>query len=326
MLNPIHPDHGGANRAGGDATMHLPVRTPTVTTPTASSTTSPATSTPETAPMPPAPGGMVNDLYPSITLPSPYSSTPGPADRLRARVRELLYKASREMDASVTGPRGEELTVTAAAERAHTIDTQIQMDEVRGSKRHRGVAGLAKISSILFLGFVDFPIMLWVASSIFNVDWGDPLGLPLVISAVISLLVTGGSASALYHLGHNLRDNKNDRGGLDWATLSVGSKLSLIASTLLVTLISVVMLLRVYTEAILSGVGDLALPLALLVSFVMLISASLVFWTAFRDGSPEQDDLVHYSKVVQHHREIKRRYEDEAIELSHQCDLMERQH
>lgn len=39
--------------------------------------------------------------------------------------------------------------------------------------------------------------------------------------------------------------------------------------------------LGVYDEAILSdtGTGSLAFPLALLVSFVMLISASLVFWT-----------------------------------------------
>jgi hypothetical protein len=168
--------------------------------------------------------------------------------------------------------------------------------------------------------------MLWLASSVFNVDRADPLGLPLAISIVISLLATVGAASALYHLGHNLRESKNDRGGLSWKALSGGAKLSLIGSAFLVTLISVVMLLRVYTEGILSGVGSLAFLLALLVSFVMLISASLVFWTAFRDGSPEQDDLVYYSKIVQRHRRIKRQYEDEAVELSHESDLLERQH
>ena len=32
-----------------------------------------------------------------------------------------------------------------------------------------------------------------------------------------------------------------------------------------------------------------------------------------------------YSKIVQRHRQIKRKYEDEAVELTHQRDLMERQ-
>jgi hypothetical protein len=277
-------------------------------------------------PTPQSPITNMNHLRLPITaLPTDYSATPGPTDRIRARVRELLYRASRELDTSVTGARGEELTVNEAVDRVRAIDNQIQMDEVRGSKRHRRVSPAAKISSMLFLGFIDFPIMLWLASSVFNVDWGDPLGLQLLISTVVSLLATGGSAAALYHLGHNLRDSKNYHGGLSWNALSFGSKLSLIGVTLLVSLISVVMLLRVYSEGILSGISDLAFPLALLVSFVMLISASLVFWTAFRDGSPEQDDLVYYSKIVQRHRQIKRQYEDEAVELTHQCDLMERQ-
>ncbi len=30
----------------------------------------------------------------------------------------------------------------------------------------------------------------------------------------------------------------------------------------------------------------------------MVVSATLVFWTAFRDGSLEQDDLRHYSECA----------------------------
>lgn len=311
MSDPTHPDP--ASSGNSSTTTQLPASMPVLNTPL--------------GPDPQSAVGM-NPPYanPTTAAPIEYSPTPGPADQLRARIWELMYKASREMDTSVTGARGQELTVTAAAEHIQMIDTQIQMDEVRGSKRHRRVSPTAKTSSILFLGFIDFPVMLWLASSVFNVDWGDPLGLPLIISIVISLLATGGSAAALNHLGHNLRDHKNHRGGLTWKALSLGSKLSLLGVALLVALIAVVMQVRVYTEGTLSGITDLAFLLALLVAFVMLISASLVFWTAFRDGSPEQDDLVYYSKIVQRHRQIKRDYEDEAVELTHQRDLLERQH
>lgn len=251
------------------------------------------------------------------------AAPPGAVARMRAHVRELLYKASREMSTVVIGARGEELTAADAEQRAHTLDTRIQMDEVRGSRRHRRVGRGAKISSLVFLGLVDFPIMLWLASSVFNVNWRDPLGLPLLISIVISVLGTIGAAAALYHLGHNLRDSKNHRNGLDWSAISTGSRLSLVGVVLLVTMIAVATFYRVYTEGINSGAGALALLLALLVAFVMLISAGLVFWTALRDGSPEQDDLAHYSKIAQRHRQIERQYELDAVELSNQCELLE---
>jgi hypothetical protein len=61
---------------------------------------------------------------------------------------------------------------------------------------------------------------------------------------------------------------------------------------------------------------------ALLVAVVLVVSALLVFWTAFRDGSLVQDDLQHYSKCVLPHLEGKRRYEDQAQELAGQYDMM----
>jgi len=48
----------------------------------------------------------------------------------------------------------------------------------------------------------------------------------------------------------------------------------------------------------------------------------LVFWVAFRDGSPEQDDLSHYTRLVQHHLNIRRGYEDDAEQLEQQIELI----
>jgi hypothetical protein len=171
---------------------------------------------------------------------------------------------------------------------------------------------------------VDLPIMLWLASSVFNVDWSDPIGLPLAISIVISVLATGGAATALHHLGHNQRQHKNFKRQLDWVKLSMGSKLSLVTVGLLVGLMGVVMFVRVYTEGVLSGMNDLAALMAVLVALVMVVSATLVFWTAFRDGSLEQDDLRHYSESVRPFLAAKREYEDQAHELRCQYDLLRR--
>ena len=245
-------------------------------------------------------------------------------DRLLARIRELRYLADRVMDDHVVGPHGQNLTVAEAHARAELLDGLIELEQVRGSLRHRRVNRLTRVLTLLTVTVVDLPIMLWLASSVFNVDWAAPVGLPLLISVVISVLATGGAAIALHHLGHNQRQHKNHRRQLEWSRLSTGAKLSLLTVGLLVGLMGVVMFVRVSTEGLLSGMNGLALLMAVLVALVMIVSATLVFWTAFRDGSLEQDDLRHYSECVRPHLAAKREYEDQAYELGCQYDLLRR--
>jgi hypothetical protein len=245
-------------------------------------------------------------------------------DRLLARIEELRYRAARMTDHIVVGPNGQNLTVAEARARAEAIDSQIEMDQVRGSLMHRRVNLTTRLVTLLIVGFVDLPIMVWLASSVFNVDWMHPVGLPLVISLVVSVLATGGAASALQHIGHALRPHKNDRRQLAWAELTVGTKLTLCAVGVLTGLMGVVMFVRVETEGVLSGLNELATLLAVLVSVVLVISAWLIFWTAFRDGSIRQDDLRHYSDIIRPHLADRRRCEDQIQELACQYDLLRR--
>lgn len=242
----------------------------------------------------------------------------GTRGRLGARIAELKLAADRVLRTPVIGPRGQFMTVHEAKHRAEVLTDRIDTDELRGSLRHYRVSRSAKVLTLLGLVVIDFPVMLWLAGSVFNVDWTNPLGLQLVISVVISVLATGGAATALYHLGHNQRENKDDRRRLAWRTLSRGSKLSMLAAVILVGLIAAVMFVRVYTEGELSGLTSLAFLLAVLVAFVMLISAALVFWTAFRDGSLEQDDLRIYSAIIMRYESLSREYEVSIGELTSQ--------
>ncbi|MEV6908793.1 hypothetical protein [Amycolatopsis sp. NPDC051071] len=247
----------------------------------------------------------------------------GTMGRLGARIAELKLAADRVLRTPVIGPRGQFMTVYEAKHRAEMLTEQIDFDELRGSLRHYRVSRSAKVLTLLGLVVVDFPVMLWLASSMFNVDWANPLGLQLVISVVISVLATGGAAAALYHLGHDQRENKDDRRRLTWRTLSRGSKLSMLAAVVLVGLIAAVMFVRVYTEGELSGLTSLAFLLAVLVAFVMLVSAALVFWTAFRDGSLEQDDLRCYSSLILRYESLRREYEVRIGELTSQLQRLE---
>jgi hypothetical protein len=243
-------------------------------------------------------------------------------ERLNAMIEEEQRAAARIMDTPVKGPRGQQMTLTDAATRAVEIGNRIDLDEARSSLRHRTVGRSTKLLTVAFLAVIDLPIMLWLSSSVFNVDWAAPLDLPLAISLVISLLGTAGAAWTLHHLGHNRRENKTDNRQINWSRMSVGAKTSMAGVALLIALIAVVMFVRVYTEGVLSGLAELALLLAVLVAFIMLLSAALVFGTSFRDGSPEQDDLAHYSKLAQAGLQRKREHEDRAARLRHERDML----
>ena len=40
---------------------------------------------------------------------------------------------------------------------------------------------------LLVVALLDLPVMLWLVSAVFNVDWSDPGGVPRVISIVVSM-------------------------------------------------------------------------------------------------------------------------------------------
>jgi protein-S-isoprenylcysteine O-methyltransferase Ste14 len=226
-------------------------------------------------------------------------------------IRKKELEVKRIPDEPVRGPRGEYMTRREARERHDFLKTRIDADEVGHSLRHRTVPRSTLALTLIFLVLIDFPVMLWLVSAVFNVDWAHPVGLRLVISIVLSLLATAGAAWVLYHMGHIRRDDKNDRRELDWPNMSRTARISLIMVAALVILVSIVMFVRVFTEGELSGLSGLALMLAVLIALIMLLSAALVFFTAFRDGSAEQEDLAHYSALVHEGQWRQHKLEDE---------------
>jgi len=260
---------------------------------------------------------------PSPDHPDSHDVTAG-IERLSALIAEEERAASRIMESPVRGPRKQQMTLAGAVVKEAELANHIELEEGRGSQRHRIVGRATKIVSLLFLVVIDFPLMLWLASSLFNVDWSDPIGLPLAVSLVVSLLGTAGAAWMLHLLGRNRREHKDDRRQMEWSAMSAGAKASVLGVGLLITLIASVMFERVYAEAVLSGLEGLALLMAVLIAFIMLLAAALVFGTAFRDGSPEQDDLAHYSALVQAGRQRRCEHEDRAARLRHERDMLAR--
>lgn len=139
--------------------------------------------------------------------------------------------------------------------------------------------------------------------------------LALLISIVVSLLITAGAAAALHHVGCDHRQYKDHERHLDTNKMPKTSKAGLALVGLLVLGVAGVAFYRVWSEGRMSGLDNLALLLALLVALVMLVSAWLAYWIAFRDGTPEQDDLKYYSRLVRRHLKIKHGYDSKIADL-----------
>jgi hypothetical protein len=245
-------------------------------------------------------------------------------DQHKAGAAELRYEAERLMDKPVRGARGGIRTVAQAHSSADQLRTMVDHEEATGSLRHRLVTRFTKWTIWLVVVLVDFPIMLWACSSVFNVNWAEPWGVRLLFSFAAAVLATLAAAGVLHHLGHELREHKNEKRGLSWRLLPVRPKLVVVTVVVLVVLVASLMFARVYTEGVLSGLEMLALLLAVLVAFVMLVSASLVFWTAFRDGSPETDDLAYYTRLVEHYLNERRTLEARAAAHEREAELIRR--
>lgn len=246
------------------------------------------------------------------------------ADQHLARADSLRYEAEHMMDKPVRGVRGGIQTVATAKDTTDEIRALIDHEEATGSLRHRLVGSFTKWAVWLVVVLVDFPIMLWACSSVFNVDWTEPVGVRLLFSFAAAVLATLAAATTLHHLGRELREHKNDKRGLAWRTLRARAKAVLVVVTILVILVALLMFARVYTEGVLSGLDSLSLLLALVVALVMLVSASLVFWTAFRDGSPETDDLAYYTRLVERYLNAKRALESRARDYERDAELIRR--
>lgn len=240
-------------------------------------------------------------------------------EEMEAEVKEMRHCAACVMDIPVTGPRGEHRTVANAQDRRERLLETINMAQAAGSQRHRPMHTFAKALVLLVVVTIDFPIIEWLCGSLLNVDWSDPLGIPLAISMAISILATGGAGAALHHLGRDQRQYKDHHRRIDMPT---GSKISLVAVGALLALIPLVMYYRLHPERAGGGLNSLENPPALVLTAVMLISEWLVFWTAFRDGSPELDDLRHYTRLVQPYLKLKRSYEDRANHLEQRAEIL----
>ncbi len=253
-----------------------------------------------------------------VREPAPPRENPvaaGLVQSLSTRIRSLRQQSAQVLEAHVVGPHGQNLTVREAQARADLLDGRIELDQVRGSLRHRRVSRLTRALVLLTVTLLDLPIVLWLTMSGISGAVDAPTWLAGTAGTLVALFITGGTAAGLHQLGRNQRQHKNFRRQLVWATMPATTKGLLCGVSVLATSFGTIAAARIHTDLARSGLAAVGGLLAGLAGAALIASAVLVFWVAFRDGSLEHDDLRHYSDCVRPLLLQKARYDREEYEL-----------
>ncbi|MFJ1766112.1 hypothetical protein ACIOD2_37685 [Amycolatopsis sp. NPDC088138] len=249
---------------------------------------------------PPPPGNLV---------------TPGRIQVLDTRIRQLRQQSAQVLESHVVGPHGQNLTVREAHARADLLDGRIEMDQARGSLRHRRVSRLTRALVLLTVTLLDLPIMLWLTMSSIGGALDVPAWLAGAAGTLVALLTTGGAAAGLHQLGRNQRQYKNFRRQLVWTNMPATTKGVLCGVSVLTASFGTIASAGLYTGLARSGPAAAGGLIAGLAGAALIGSAAFVFWAAFRDGSLEHDDLRHYSGCARPLLVQKAQYDREEYEL-----------
>lgn len=142
--------------------------------------------------------------------------------------------------------------------RLETLESQIAKDEHAGSLRHRRTSRTTWLATVALLTIVDFPVMLWVSSSIFNVDWSTSYWLSLPLEIGFATLVTGSVVGVLLAIGRDQRRNKDAQGNWELSRVSAGTWLVLGSAVAVVVLIGFVASGAAWSVLALEGTTRLA--------------------------------------------------------------------
>jgi hypothetical protein len=220
---------------------------------------------------------------------------------------------------------GGHVSIADAERIEQQLRSSIAEDTANGDQRHlrasRNMRWLVLAATAL-----DFPVLLWFVSSVFNVPWQrNPLGFPLAVSIVFALFATLVAALVLHHTGTSLRPYKTPQRELPWHELPASARVRLILAGIVIATLSAVMYTRIHSETAAAGNGDAtATLLSLLLAVLAAASNSLVSWVAFTDGSDQTDALEHYAPIIKQASTDRQKFAEAASALDEQVRLTQR--
>lgn len=250
-------------------------------------------------------------------------------NRVRARAAVLAAEIAISERATIVGPHGELQTVAIAAEQQERLTAELEDAIASGSLVNR--PSPARLHKYVWgASLVDFPVLAYFVSGVFNVDWdavfaldGQALGstmLPLATTLIFAALGSAGTALALSYFGRELRAYRTERGQVGLRGHRPG--LPVVFAGLSATSVlgaGSVMTFRIVSDARDAGVE--AGPAWFLAAFFGVVTMSInlvVFSVHFRNGSLLTEQLEHFAAQLSPNRVRQ-------LNLQRQIDRLEAQ-
>ncbi|WP_405182544.1 hypothetical protein OG225_16765 [Nocardia sp. NBC_01377] len=221
----------------------------------------------------------------------------------------------------VRGVHRELLNAEEAEQRQTAIAATIAGATRAGSLKHHRVSRMMRWA-VRLIPLIDWPVLTMFSADIFNLPWDAALEggniVRLLTSVTFGFLGTVVLAAALHKAGTELRQFKNDQGGVAWpsgrgallTTLLLGGVLSISVGA------AVLMGFRVLTEALAAETGLAGgIILGLFFSCVVATANSVVLLTVFRDGSLLTNEVEHLQRQLVPIRMRRLRLQQQRDEL-----------
>jgi hypothetical protein len=237
------------------------------------------------------------DSPPSQDAPTAVHSQPEPRDlaadarwrRSDRRSRVTMIESSAQLTLRVRHPSGGDCCVEDILAEERVRRSEIERDIAAGSKKHHPLPKWQRSIPKWVLGF-DFGLLLYFFSGITNVDWTNPLSLPLTFAVALAAMVTLLSYGVLSFTGHRLRSRKNDDGTIFHEDVDGVTVLAFLISSVVLAVLAVLMFTRIRTEVLYSlgnQAESTALVLATAVGVVDAAANFLVISVHALDGSDQ---------------------------------------
>jgi hypothetical protein len=234
------------------------------------------------------------------------------------KVERLRRAAEAVLQAPVVDPLLGTTTVAASDIRVDDLQARMDREQATGHTWHERVHQALRFLLVVVL-LADGAVLLQFLSGVFNVDWNDPYGVPLLLATVFAAGDTLITFGALTLAGVRLRQRRDTDGAVAWRDLDGTTYLMLGAAVAAAIGVAGLMYERI-SYGVTDSLGELrGLPVVFGLAFALfsVVANLTVVHVHAVDGSPQAHRAADLSRAVGHRMGRHRRFRRCAARAAH---------
>jgi Na+/melibiose symporter-like transporter len=244
--------------------------------------------------------------------------TPRYSDQMTTKAADLRMQAdSIWRNQQVHDPRGGLRTVQVASGLHDALQTKISEEINQGQAQHERLNKFARTFAKIAV-FLDFLVLGYFMTSVFNVDLAHPVSVAGFIALVFAAIATGVTYSWFSVTGKLLRNIKSNRNRISRKDLNGATIFMLIGSFIMSVVLGVLMRFRVHGEVFDAlGNSQLANLYGAVFAVIIFFLAWIIICVDAFDGSKQTEHVDELGKNIRKPMKKRQALLDEADRIDH---------